>query len=75
MSSHLNFTDPERFTRLLVTLAACSLGACILALFVRKAAQNVHLPEVKSEENEMGVEINQAYEECSDPWLQKSLNI
>ena len=61
----LNFTDPDRFTWLLVTLASCSFGAGILSLLVPKATKNVDPLKVKSEakdEKEMGVEINQGYE-------------
>ena len=61
----MNFTDPDRFTWLLVTLASCSFGAGILSLLVPKATKNVDPLKVKSEakdEKEMGVEINQAYE-------------
>ena len=74
---HLNFTDPDRFTWLLVTLASCSLGAGILSLLVPKGvaqnvvppkgvAQSVNPPKIESEDREgkeeIGVEINQAYE-------------
>jgi len=64
-------SDPDRFTWLLVTLASCSFGAGILSLLVPKAAhqnsraQNVDPLKFKSEakeENEIGVEINHAYE-------------
>jgi len=59
-------SDPDRFTWLLVTLASCSLGAGILSLLVPKGvAQNVDPSKIKSEDREgeeMGVEINQAYE-------------
>ena len=64
--SHLDFSDPDRFTWLLVTLASCSLGAGILSLLVPKGvAQNVDPSKIKSEDREgkeMAVEINQAYE-------------
>ena len=50
---HLNFSDPDRFTRLLVTLASCSLGAGILSLLVPKdVAQNVDPSKIKSEDRE-----------------------
>ena len=64
--SHLNFSDPDRFTWLLATLAFCSLGAGILSLLMPKGvAQNVDPSKIKSEDREgkeMAVEINQAYE-------------
>ena len=63
--SHLDFSDPDRFTWLLVTLASCGFVAGILSLFVPQAPQNVDRPKIKSEdteEKEMSVEINHAYE-------------
>ena len=65
LPSYLTFTDPDRFTWLLVTLACCSFVAGILSFLVPKATQNVDAPKFKSEakeENEIGVEINHAYE-------------
>ena len=60
-----HFSDPDRFTWLLVTLASCSFIAGILSLLVPQATQNDDRPKIKSEdkeEKEMSVEINHAYE-------------